>query len=101
MLKVDDEKIYIVGGLKEINEIDFVYQYDVKKNSLLKIEKKINFENVKFSTEKNFLLLNKDNDFTINNNSFSKKDFGIIDGKNNVHLINIGNFEHTIIPFNP
>ena len=100
MLKVDDEKIYIVGGLKEINEIDFVYQYDVNKNSLLKIEKKINFESVKFSNEKNFISLNKENDYVVNNN-FVKKDFGIIDGKNNVHLINIENFEHTIIPFNP
>ena len=100
MLKVDDEKIYIVGGLKEINEIDFVYQYDVNKNSLLKIEKKINFESVKFSNEKNFISLNKENDYVVNNN-FVKKDFGIIDGKNNVHLINIENFKHTIIPFNP
>ena len=100
LLKVDDEKIYIVGGLKEINEIDFVYQYDVKENSLLKTDKKINFESVKFSNEKNFISLNKDNDFVVSNN-FIKKDFGIIDGKNNVHLINVGNFKHTIIPFNP
>ena len=100
MLKVDDERIYIVGGLKEINEIDFVYQYDVKENSLLKTDKKINFESVKFSNEKNFISLNKDNDFVVSNN-FIKKDFGIIDGKNNVHLINVGNFKHTIIPFNP
>ena len=62
--------------------------------------KKINFENVKFSIEKNFLMLNKDNDFIVNNNILSKKDFGIIDGKNNVHIINT-NFEHKVIPFNP
>ena len=100
LLKVNDDKIYVLGGLKEIDEIDVVYEYSVKDNALLKTDKKINFENVKFSTEKNFLLLNKDNDFTINNNSFSKKDFGIIDGKNNVHLVNTF-FEHKVIPFNP
>ena len=100
LLKVSDDKIYVLGGLKEIDEIDVVYEYSVKDNALLKTDKKINFENVKFSTEKNFLLLNKDNDFTINNNSFSKKDFGIIDGKNNVHLVNTF-FEHKVIPFNP
>ena len=66
----------------------------------MKTDKKINFESVKFSNEKNFISLNKDNDFVVSNN-FIKKDFGIIDGKNNVHLINVGNFDHTIIPFNP
>ena len=59
ILKKNEEEIFILGGLKEIGQIDFVYKYDPKQNILSKTENLIPFKNVKFQNEKNFYLINK------------------------------------------
>ena len=59
ILKKSEEEIFILGGLKEIGQIDCIYKYDPKQNILSKTENIIPFKNVKFQNEKNFYLINK------------------------------------------
>ena len=66
ILKKNEEEIFILGGLKEIGQIDCVYKYDPKQNILSKTENTIPFKNVKFQNEKNFYLINKLNDLDKN-----------------------------------
>ena len=83
ILKINDNKILLLGGLKDKNEVNGLYKFDANENSILKFESKINIENVKFVNEKNFILLNQDN----SNEDKDKKEFGIIDINNTIHLI--------------
>jgi len=55
ILKKNEEEIFILGGLKEIGQIDCVYKYDPKQNILSKTENTIPFKNVKFQNEKIFI----------------------------------------------
>jgi hypothetical protein len=57
--KFDEERVYILGGLKEINECDVVYNFEIQEANLKKTEFKFDFLNIKFCFEKNFVLLNK------------------------------------------
>ena len=92
LLKIDDDNVFVLGGLVEVDTIDCVYQYSCKENALLKCKKKIEFNSVKFVNEKNFFLISKD---------ATKKEYAVIDGKNNVHIIKGGTFEHKMITYNP
>ena len=67
ILKKNEEEIYILGGLKEIGQIDCIYKYDPKQNILSKTESVIPFKYVKFQNEKNFYLINKLNDLEDDN----------------------------------
>ena len=67
ILKKSEEEIFILGGLKEIGQIDCVYKYDPKQNVLAKTENLIPFKNVKFQNEKNFYLINKLSDLDKDN----------------------------------
>ena len=67
ILKKNEEEIFILGGLKEIGQIDCVYKYDPKQNVLAKTENLIPFKNVKFQNEKNFYLINKLSDLDQDN----------------------------------
>ena len=62
ILKKSEEEIFILGGLKEIGQIDCIYKYDPKQNILSKTDNLIPFKNVKFQNEKNFYLINKMSD---------------------------------------
>ena len=94
LLKENDDKIYVLGGLVEVDEIDFVYEYNVKDNALIKCDKKIMFNSVKFVNEKNFMMINKKNDY-------KEKEYAIVDGKNNVHIVSEGTFEYKTFSYNP
>ena len=67
ILKKNEEEIFILGGLKEIGQIDCIYKYDPKKNILSKTENIIPFKYVKFQNEKNFYLINKLSDLVEDN----------------------------------
>lgn len=58
-LKFDEERVFILGGLKEVNECDVVYNFEISEANLKKTEYKFDFLNIKFCFEKNFVLLNK------------------------------------------
>ena len=67
ILKKNEEEIFILGGLKEIGQIDCIYKYDPKQNILSKTENLIPFKYVKFQNEKNFYLINKLSDLEDDN----------------------------------
>ena len=67
ILKKNEEEIFILGGLKEIGQIDCIYKYDPKQNILSKTENLIPFKYVKFQNEKNFYLINKLSDIEDDN----------------------------------
>ena len=67
ILKKNEEEIFILGGLKEIGQIDCIYKYDPKQNILSKTENIIPFKYVKFQNEKNFYLINKLSDLEDDN----------------------------------
>ena len=67
ILKKTEEEIFILGGLKEIGQIDCIYKYDPKQNILSKTENLIPFKYVKFQNEKNFYLINKLSDLEDDN----------------------------------
>ena len=79
ILKKNEEEIFILGGLKEIGQIDCVYKYDPKQNILSKTENTIPFKNVKFQNEKNFYLINKLNDLDRNDELIKYKEKEIKD----------------------
>ena len=79
ILKKNEEEIFILGGLKEIGQIDCVYKYDPKQNILSKTENTIPFKNVKFQNEKNFYLINKLNDLDKNEELIKYKEKEIKD----------------------
>ena len=79
ILKKNEEEIFILGGLKEIGQIDCVYKYDPKQNILSKTENTIPFKNVKFQNEKNFYLINKLNDLDKNDELIKYKEKEIKD----------------------
>ena len=94
ILKINDNDIFILGGLKDKNEINYLFKYDIKENSILKSNIKLNIENVKFVNEKNFILLNKNYNLSEKEN---KKEYGLIDINNIIHLISQDKFEHRTI----
>ena len=124
ILKKSEEEIFILGGLKEIGEIDCVYKYDPKKNVLSKTDNLIPFKNVKFQNEKNFYLINKMSDLEEdkyikfkekekndnngmkeekeedknekeeNKGKIKSREFAIFDSNNQIHIINSDTFEH-------
>jgi hypothetical protein len=98
LLKTSDNDIYILGGLIESDKIDVVYRLDCTSNKILKTDTKLNFHSVKFNYEKNFLLLNRDTTLLSKN---TKREYGIIDGKNKVHIIKENVFEHKTFIYNP
>lgn len=98
LLKTSDTDIYILGGLIESDKIDVVYRLDCTSNKILKTDTKLNFHSVKFNYEKNFLLLNRDTSLLSKN---TKREYGIIDGKNKVHIIKESVFEHKTFIYNP
>jgi hypothetical protein len=98
LLKTSDNDIYILGGLIESDKIDVVYRLDCTSNKILKTDTKLNFHSVKFNYEKNFLLLNRDTTLLSKN---TKREYGIIDGKNKVHIIKESVFEHKTFIYNP
>ena len=140
ILKKNDEEIFILGGLKEIGQIDCIYKYEPKENILSKTDFIIPFKYVKFQNEKNFYLINKlsdldednlikykeklkkknrkkeeneenekfiekeedkeDKDENINGIQISKE-FAIIDGNNQVHIIKAESFEHFSLEYIP
>ena len=59
ILKKSEEEVFILGGLKEIGQVDCIYKYDPRQNILSKTDNLIPFKNVKFQNEKNFYLINK------------------------------------------
>ena len=67
ILKKNEEEIFILGGLKEIGQIDCIYKYDPKQNILSKTDNIIPFKYVKFQNEKNFYLINKLSDLEDDN----------------------------------
>ena len=67
ILKKNEEEIFILGGLKEIGQIDCIYKYDPKQNILSKTDNLIPFKHVKFQNEKNFYLINKLSDLEDDN----------------------------------
>ena len=67
ILKKNEEEIFILGGLKEIGQIDCIYKYDPKQNILSKTENIIPFKYVKFQNEKSFYLINKLSDLEDDN----------------------------------
>ena len=67
ILKKNEEEIFILGGLKEIGQIDCIYKYDPKQNILSKTENIIPFKYVRFQNEKNFYLINKLSDLEDDN----------------------------------
>ena len=79
ILKKNEEEIFILGGLKEIGQIDCVYKYDPRQNILSKTENTIPFKNVKFQNEKNFYLINKLNDLDKNEELIKYKEKEIKD----------------------
>ena len=79
ILKKNEEEIFILGGLKEIGQIDCVYKYDPRQNILSKTENTIPFKNVKFQNEKNFYLINKLNDLDKNDELIKYKEKEIKD----------------------
>ena len=97
ILKTSDTEIYILGGLIESDKIDVVYRLDCTENKILKTDTKLNFHSVKFNYEKSFLLMNRDT--TLLNNT--KREYGIIDGKNKVHIVKESVFEHKTFIYNP
>ena len=99
LLKLDDKHIFILGGLKEIDQIDNIYQYKIETNELVKNEKIIKFKNINFLNEKNLIKINNDN-INKENGKKDKKIFAIFDGKNNVHLVT-ENFDYKLIVYNP
>ena len=74
ILKKNEEEIFILGGLKEIGQIDCVYKYDPRQNILSKTENTIPFKNVKFQNEKNFYLINKLSDLDKNDELIKYKE---------------------------
>ena len=58
-MKFNENNVYILGGLKEINESDVVYNFEYGNLNLLKTEFKFELQNFKFCFEKNFVCLNK------------------------------------------
>ena len=140
ILKKNDEEIFILGGLKEIGQIDCIYKYEPKENILSKTDFIIPFKYVKFQNEKNFYLINKlsdldednlikykeklkkknrkkeeneenekfiekeedkeDKDENINGIQINKE-FAIIDGNNQVHIIKAESFEHFSLEYIP
>ena len=124
ILKKSEEEIFILGGLKEIGEIDCIYKYDPKKNVLSKTDNLIPFKNVKFQNEKNFYLINKMSDLEEdkyikfkekekndnngmkeekeedknekedNKGKIKSREFAIFDSNNQIHIINSDTFEH-------
>ena len=124
ILKKSEEEIFILGGLKEIGEIDCIYKYDPKKNVLSKTDNLISFKNVKFQNEKNFYLINKMSDLEEdkyikfkekekkdnngmkeeieedkkekeeNKRKIKSREFAIFDSNNQIHIINSDTFEH-------
>ena len=79
ILKKNEEEIFILGGLKEIGQIDCIYKYDPRQNILSKTENTIPFKNVKFQNEKNFYLINKLNDLDKNDELIKYKEKEIKD----------------------
>jgi len=79
ILKKNEEEIFILGGLKEIGQIDCIYKYDPRQNILSKTENTIPFKNVKFQNEKNFYLINKLNDLDKNEELIKYKEKEIKD----------------------
>ena len=122
ILKKNEEEIFILGGLKEVGQIDCIYKYDPKQNILSQTEYIIPFKNVKFQNEKNFYLINKmsdldednlikykekkDNNGILNKDEEKKeeekenkgkvktREFAIFDSNNRIHIVNADNFEH-------
>ena len=108
ILKKSEDEVFILGGLKEIGQVDCIYKYDPKKNILSKTENIIPFKYVKFQNEKNFYLINKlsdlKEDYIINgekdggievmNGIKKSREFAIIDANNHVHIIKAETFEH-------
>ena len=122
ILKKSEEEIFILGGLKEVGQIDCIYKYDPKQNVLSKTDNIIPFKNVKFQNEKNFYLINKMSDLEEdkyikykekeNNNGMKgeegdekdkkeknkgkikTREFAIFDSNNQIHIINGDTFEH-------
>ena len=122
ILKKNEEEIFILGGLKEVGQIDCIYKYDPKQNILSKTDYIIPFKNVKFQNEKNFYLINKmsdldednlikykekkDNNGILNKDEEKKeeekenkgkvrtREFAIFDSNNRIHIVNADNFEH-------
>jgi len=54
LVSVDDNTCYVLGGMKEINEIDNIYKVDFETSELLQTKFKIPISNVKFIHEKIF-----------------------------------------------
>ena len=124
ILKKSEEEIFILGGLKEIGQIDCIYKYDPKQNVLSKTENIIPFKNVKFQNEKNFYLINKMSDLEEdkyikykekekpdnngmkeeneedkdkkeeNKGKIKTREFAIFDSNNQIHIIKSDTFEH-------
>jgi hypothetical protein len=99
LLKLDDKHVFILGGLKEIDQIDNIYQYKIETNELVKNEKLIKFKNVNFLNEKNLIKITNDK-VNKENGKKEKKIFAVFDGKNNVHLVS-ENLEYKLIVYNP
>ena len=124
ILKKSEEEIFILGGLKEVGQIDCIYKYDPKQNVLSKTENIIPFKNVKFQNEKNFYLINKMSDLEEdkyikykekekpdnngmkeeneedkdkkeeNKGKIKTREFAIFDSNNQIHIIKSDTFEH-------
>lgn len=99
VMKISEDNILVLGGLKEINEIDVVYCYEPKSNSLLKKDKKIQFSEVQFFNEKLCFKLTKE-ETSILLPSIENV-FALIDGKNNIHIFKEKSLDHKMITFTP
>ena len=84
-----DSNLYILGGLKEVNEADVVYRYNLDDNSLYKTEYNINLLNSRFCSEKIF-------------QEYEKGKYYLFDVTNNIHQMTFagGKFEYKLIPYN-
>jgi len=67
ILKKNENEVFILGGLKEIGQVDCIYKYSPKQNILSKTENIIPFKYVRFQNEKNFYLINKLSDLEDDN----------------------------------
>ena len=97
LMKVDDNNIFILGGLVEIDQIDFIYKYSCKDNALVKTDKKIDFKDVQFMNEKNLTKISKENALSAG----KKGEYAVIDGKNNVHIVEETTFKHSMLRYTP
>jgi hypothetical protein len=93
-----ENDLYILGGRKEINEVDSVYKYDLINNVLTKSEYFLELNHVDFLNEKIFFCIeSKTKKEKLNQILKSEKNniFALFDSNNRIHIINSENFHHT------